>query len=433
MNGKGIHGPGALGWVFGSGYGGLVLLPLAAAMLSSAWSRQDAYEKLTSALALIFFSLLSLQPVLAARLKPLDRQFGLDVVYVLHKTMGMVAALVQVSALAFFLAEPGITVPVPTWAAAALMVAIGVTAFLHRELGMTYESWRLLHNLLFIAAFAAALVQAGRVIDSLASIPLAVIVVTQAALGAAAYAYHRFLGPAWRRKRLYRVASVTAEARNVWTVTFEPPEKGAGFDYLPGQFQFVTFDRGCGEEHPFTIATSPMNVGSHASTIKASGDFTRTIAGLRPGDLVGIQAAFGRFSHLLGPDGQHLVFIAGGIGITPFMSMLRYMRDRRDERDVVLFYANRTEEDIAFRKELDSIAALAAPRLRVIHVLDAPGATWQGEGGRIDRQIIERYVGDLHDKVFYLCGPPPMMNSLAAMLFDAGVPSRLIRTERFAL
>jgi predicted ferric reductase len=433
MNGRGTRGPSAARWFLGSIYVAAVLLPLAAALFSPAWERQDAYGKLTSALALTVFSLLSLQPVLAARLKPLDRQFGLDVVYVLHKTMGMTAALVQVSALAFYLATPGTAVPAPAWAAAALMITIGVTAFLHRELGITYEAWRLLHNVLFIAAFGAALIQAEGVVARLASLPLAGIIVLQAFLGAAAYAHHRFLGPALRRKRLYRIVNVAPEAQNVWTVMFEPPEKGARFDYLPGQFQFVTFDRGRGEEHPFTIATSPATAGSHASTIKASGDFTRTVGALRPGDLVGIQAAFGRFSHLLGPDSRRLVFIAGGIGITPFMSMLRYMRDRREDRDVVLFYANRTEDDIVFRKELDGIAALMAPRLRVIHVLDTPAAAWQGEKGRIDRKMIERYIDDLHDRVFYLCGPPPMMNALAAMLIDAGVPSRLVRTERFAL
>jgi predicted ferric reductase len=434
MNGKQASGPStSMRLLLGTVYGAAALLPAGAAMLSPAWERQDAHGKLTAALLLIVLSLLSLQPVLAARLRLLDRQFGLDMVYVFHKTMGMTASLVQVSALAFFLAAPDRAVPAAVWATAVFMVAISLTAFLHRELRMTYESWRLLHNLLFLVAFAAALAQAGGVISRLGNAPLTLLAGAQVLLGAAAYAHHRFLGPLRRRRQLFRVGSVAVEARNVWTVTFEAPENDRPFDYLPGQFQFVTFDRGRGEEHPFTIASSPANAGTHASTIKASGDFTRTIGALRPGDLVGIQAAFGRFSYVLGPDGRQLVFIAGGIGITPFMSMLRSMRDRGEERDVVLFYANRSEEDIAFRKELDSIEALAAPRLRVIHVLEAPGADWRGERGRIDRPMIEQYTGGLQGKVFYLCGPPPMMNALAAMLIDAGVASRHVRTERFAL
>jgi ferredoxin-NADP reductase len=248
-----------------------------------------------------------------------------------------------------------------------------------------------------------------------------------------AYVHHKFLGPAERRKGLYRVKSISAEAWNVWTLTFEPPKNIRRFDFLPGQFQFITFDQGKGEEHPFTIASSPMDASSHSSTIKGSGDFTKTIGTVKPGDLVNIQAAFGHFSHILEPHEQNLVFIAGGIGITPFMSMLRYMRDTGEDRDVLLFYANKSEEDIVFRRELDSIASLASPRLRVVHVLDAPGKEWQGEQGRIDRSLIEKYAGDLTRRLFYLCGPPPMMNALAALLIDAGVPAKRIRSERFAL
>jgi predicted ferric reductase len=434
MNGKGTYGP---SWgmkpVFGSAYAVTVFLPLAVAMATQTWQRQDEYGKLTSALVLVVYSLLSFQPVLAARLKSLDRQFGLDMVYVFHKTMGMIAALTQVCATAFFLADPGATVPKPVWPETALIIALGVSAFLYRELGLTYESWRRLHNVLFATVFFTSFLQAWIIINRLESITLAWIIVMQAALGTAAYVHHKFLGPAGRRKGLYRVKSISAEARNVWTLTFEPPENSRRFDFLPGQFQFITFDQGKGEEHPFTISSSPSIGNNHSSTIKGSGDFTKTIGSVKPGDQVGIQAPFGRFSHVLEPGERNPVFIAGGIGITPFMSMLRYMRDTGEDRDVLLFYANRSEEDIVFRNELDSMAALASPRLRVVHVLDVPGKEWQGEQGRIDRPLIEKYAGDLNNRLFYLCGPPPMMNALAALLIDAGVPAKRIRTERFAL
>jgi ferredoxin-NADP reductase len=68
-----------------------------------------------------------------------------------------------------------------------------------------------------------------------------------------------------------------------------------------------------------------------------------------------------------------------------------------------------------------------------VHVLDAPGQEWQGEQGRIDLPLIEKYAHDLRTRLFYLCGPPPMMNTLVAMLIDAGVPAKRIHTERFAL
>jgi predicted ferric reductase len=353
MNGKVTYGSSTgMRMVFGSAYVMLIFLPLAVAMLTSPWTSQDDYGKLISALTLIVYSLLSLQPVLAARLKPLDRQFGLDLMYVFHKTMGMIAALLQVCALAFFMADSAGAVPKAVWAGTVLIIVLGVTALLYRELGLTYESWRRLHNTLFMAVFLTAFFQAWTVAVRTGRPLLTGVIMMQAVMAIAAYIHHKFLGPAGRRKGLYRVKSVAMEANNVWTLTFEPKENNRQFNFLPGQFQFITFDRGKGEEHPFTISSSPIDAQSHSSTIKGSGDFTKTIGTVKPGDLVGIQAAFGRFSYLFEPDQRSLIFIAGGIGITPFMSMLRYMRDRKDDRDVVLFYANRSEEDIVDRKSV---------------------------------------------------------------------------------
>lgn len=433
MNGEGTYKRTTGMLIVGAAYVLAVFLPLAFVLPTSSWRQLDGSGKLTEALMLIVFSLLSLQPVLAARLRPLDRLFGLDIVYVVHKTMGMIAAVLQVCALAFLLAGRAGAVPQTVWTATTLIIVLGVTALLYREVGLSYEVWRRLHNVLFAAVYSAVFLQTWSIIAGSKSLPLSAIVLLQAILAAAAYVYHKFLGPSVRRKGLYRVKMVDPEARNVWTLTFEPPESRKRFDFLPGQFQFITFDRGRGEEHPFTISSSPTEAHNHTSTIKGSGDFTKTIGNVRPGDRVGIQAAFGRFSHVLEPGERNLVFIAGGIGITPFISMLRYMRDTGDDRDVVLFYANRSEEDIVFRRELDSMAAGGLPRLRVVHVLDTPGQDWRGEQGRIGRTLIERHVKDLDSRLFYLCGPPPMMNALAGMLIEAGVPARRIRTERFAL
>src|SRR5574340_443282 len=101
MNGRGIYGPSTgMRLVFVLSYFLMVFLPLAVAMMTPRWVGLNEYGKLTSSLALFFYSVLTLQPVLSARLRSLDRQFGLDMVYVFHKTMGMVAALSQVCAMA---------------------------------------------------------------------------------------------------------------------------------------------------------------------------------------------------------------------------------------------------------------------------------------------------------------------------------------------
>jgi ferredoxin-NADP reductase len=267
--------------------------------------------------------------------------------------------------------------------------------------------------------------------------PVTVIWVLLFVSAAAAYVYHKFVGPSLRGKRPFRVESIIRETHNVWTITLAPPEGREQFEYLPGQFQFLTFLRGSrlrGEEHPFTISSSPGRKGFHASTIKESGDFTRTIGETRAGDLVAVQAPFGRFSYLLHPGERDLVFIAGGVGITPLMSMLRHMRDMDADKEVLLLYANSTEQDILFRDELDRIASAERPRLSVVHVLSKAAPEWRGERGHIDQAVIRKYCrGDLEGKSFYLCGPPAMMTALIAAVIDLGVPSRRVRSERFAL
>ena len=148
------------------------------------------------------------------------------------------------------------------------------------------------------------------------------------------------------------------------------------------------------EEHHFTISSSPALAGSHTSTIKASGDFTAQIARVKPGDPVAIQAPFGRFSHVFYPEEQDLVFIAGGIGITPLMSNLRHLRDTGARRRVLLLYANRGEADIVFREELDRMAGAEAPQVEVVHILTRPDGNWPGESGRLDREKLRRLCGD---------------------------------------
>ena len=178
----------------------------------------------------------------------------------------------------------------------------------------------------------------------------------------------------------------------------------------------------------------PALAGSHTSTIKASGDFTAQIATVKPGDPVAIQAPFGRFSHVFYPEEQDLVFIAGGIGITPLMSNLRHLRDTGARRRVLLLYSNRGEADIVFKEELDRMAGAEAPQVEVVHILTRPDSNWPGESGRLDREKLRRLCGDrLGSSVFLLCCPPPMIQGLVASLRELGVPMSRISYEYFSL
>jgi predicted ferric reductase len=386
-------------------------------------------------LILAVFPILSLQPVLSARLRVLDRSFGLDTIYILHKIMGMTAVATLIGAVVLQAGEKeGVSQALPGVVAAGLSLVLVLTAFFYRELRIRYESWRRLHNVLAVAALSTLYAHALFITAGYSKTPMRIVLTLYLATGAAAYLWHCLIGPIGRRRNLYRIAHVARETPNVWSLTLEPLEGAARFDFLPGQFQFLTFKQGKGEEHPFTISSSPTLPGVHTATIKESGDFTRGIGMVRPGDLLAVQAPFGRFSYLLYPDEHDIVFIAGGIGITPIMSMLRHMRDSRADKDIELFSANHGEEDIVFRRELEEIAKGEAPRLRVRHVLSKPGPGWTGERGHIDWPLLEKNLsGDLRAKAYYLCGPPTLMNALITTLIDKGIPARQVRSEQFSL
>jgi ferredoxin-NADP reductase len=126
------------------------------------------------------------------------------------------------------------------------------------------------------------------------------------------------------------------------------------------------------------------------------------------------------------------VFFAGGVGITPFISMLRTMADRGDRRPVTLFYGDPTWDGIAFREEIERLQGLLD--LTVVFVLEKPPEGWEGESGFIDADVLKRHLPSRQlDRLHLICGPIPMIDAVEAALQQRGVPMQRIRSERFDL
>jgi predicted ferric reductase len=166
-----------------------------------------------------------------------------------------------------------------------------------------------------------------------------------------------------------------------------------------------------------------------AVTIKEAGDFTRTVKDVEPGTPAYLEGPHGAFS-VDRYDASGCVFVAGGVGITPVISMLRTLADRADPRPQLLVYGSRSWDETTFREELASLEARLD--LRVVYVLSSAPDDWEGERGRITYELLERYLPE--DKAAFLhfiCGPPPMMDAVERALLRAGVPWPRIYTERF--
>ncbi len=396
--------------------------------------------------ALTGFMILVLQFLIAARVKWIEKAFGLDILLRFHK-------YIAVSALCLLLIHPlllaqgvygwelvySLNQPWPVWAGRiALILLIGVVliSVYQGRIGLSFEKWRLGHNISAPAVLILGFLHSWFIGIDLELVQMQIIWVVALILAIIIFVYHRIIRPKLLKQQAYTVKEVIPEADDVWTVKMTPPEGRTIGEYMPGQFHFLTFYRDLTlpvEEHHWTISSSPAQKDYLTSTIKAVGDFPSTIGQTRPGDTVAVQGPFGRFSHKFHPEDKDLVFLVGGIGITPVMAMLRYMRDTRDPRSVILMYANRREDQIVFRNELDEMASGGYPDLKLIHILSRPGEEWTGESGHMNREKIEKYCGqDLEGKTFYICGPVTMSDNLIAALLDMGVPKKRMRREIFS-
>ena len=421
------------------------------ALLLLTWVRPHTGDGLIHQLGkncgLVAFVILLLQAVLAARPKWVERPFGLDMVFRFHKAAGATALgllLLHVTLVAWgshhWQLLTALVIRWPVWLGrvALLTLAVNVTASLwRRKLRIEFERWRRWHNVLGVLILTFGFVHSFLLGGDLQAPAMRVYWVAALGAVAAVYLWHKTVRPRRLRRRPYTVSAVRREAPRVWTIELAPPAGERVFPDAPGQFHYITFRRGRGPpgaEHHWTISSTPTRTAL-ASTIKEVGDFTSTIGQTRVGDRAEVDGAYGRFSYLFYPAEDDLLFVAGGIGITPFLAMLRHMHDTDADKKVLLLWSNRSEQDLVARQELDQIAASGRPQLKVVHFLTRPGEDWRGERGRIGAEVLAPYLAPpaAGTRGAYVCCPPPMARDVIRALGQLGLPARRIHEEGFAL
>jgi ferredoxin-NADP reductase len=211
--------------------------------------------------------------------------------------------------------------------------------------------------------------------------------------------------------------------------------KGQSFDYKPGQYVFYELDELAypderGKRRHFTISSAPSEKGIAMFTTRLRGSgFKETLRYAPLGYELSMETPRGSF---IVPDGEtrHLVFIAGGIGVTPYRSMLRNAVDTNAPLHATLFCFNRGTADIIYRQELEQITK-EMPSLSLVHVLSELQPGWTGETGRLDETLLRKYVPDLQQAYFMVSGPPPMVNAYVELLKQLGVADDAIRKDSF--
>jgi predicted ferric reductase len=319
------------------------------------------------------------------------------------------------------------------WAQAAwlLLIFLMGASLLRLRLQLNYEVWRVTHGLLavLITSFALLHVRAVGVYVQHGTWKPWVFGLFSV-LFISLLAWVRVFKPIARLWRTYDVLEMKPEPGGAVTVRLEP-EWGKGLRFRAGQFCWITLGRGpfSQNEHPFSIASSSARPRCVEFTVKQLGDFTATIGDIPPGTRAYLDGPFGNFG-VGWESAEQLLLVAGGIGITPNMSILRTMADTSDPRPVTLVYGNNDWDGIVFRDELASLEQQL--HLTVIHVLAKGHPGWEGDVGFINADILRRGLPDDFGGVqCYVCGPPPMMAAVEKALIGLGVPPRQVHSELF--
>jgi predicted ferric reductase len=421
----------------------LTLLPIFVMMVDMTRPGRNFWTEFSVALGFLGLAMMGLQFIMTARFPGVTSPYGIDVVYHFHRQISFVIfALILAHPLILFITRPNtlefLNIATAPWSARLGIAALLALAFvtftsLYRlPLRFSYEPWRISHGLvgaLAIVLSRAHMLFVGYYVDSTAK---QIVWLVHGILWIGALVYIRIAKPLTMLRRPYKVEEVRQEKGNVYTLVLKP-DGHKGMQFKPGQFAWLTIWNSpfAIKEHPFSFSSSAMENGRLELAIKELGDFTSKIKTIIPETTAYLDGPYGVFSIDDNPAPGY-VFLAGGIGITPMMSMLRTMRDRNDQRPVILFYGNKTEDDITFQEEIDELKNQV--NLEVVHVLEEAPDGWKGESGFITPTMMARYLPENRfDLLYFICGPEPMMDAVESGLVQLGIPLDQTHAERFNL
>jgi ferredoxin-NADP reductase len=221
-------------------------------------------------------------------------------------------------------------------------------------------------------------------------------------------------------------------AEGTMTFEFEKPE---GYNFTAGQATDWTMIDPAetdaeGNSRSFSLACAPGETVLRLATRMRDTAFKRCMKAMPIGGEISIDDPWGEFV-LDGGEAIPAVFLCGGIGITPFYSMMVDATLKHTSRDLYLFYSNKTPKDAPFRAEINEMAVKNSA-IKLIETLTEGDASWSGERGFIDRAMLERHLSNLSRPTYYIAGPPQMVAAMNKMLLGAGVNESRIKLDEFS-
>lgn len=413
----------------------------------------DVFANLGRMAGIVGFVLYAINMVLNLRMRWLENLFGgLNKVYIAHHITGGIALAVLLfhplfmairnieigvvsslnDALASILLQPISTADSTAVVQENIAINAGIIAFwglvvllmITFFVRLPYQFWLFTHRFLGVAFLFAGIHVLLISSDVRGNPILFMYMALWLCIGLAAFVYKTLLGNIFIRRVSYKIVQTYALAGNIIAIEMKALTKPIQF--TPGQFVFIRFlksdkDGIPKEVHPFSIASAPTEPMLRLY-VKALGDYTKSLNNLKKGAVVEVEGAFGRFSYTRFNTSQQ-VWIGGGIGITPFLSMARSIQP--DAPKIDMFYCASSREELVDQEALSEYLPSHYPQF-TYHVYIA-----KEQPGYISALYIQRLSGQLTNKEIFICGPPDMMKSLRTQLRELGVPNGKIHTEEF--
>ncbi len=361
-----------------------------------------------------------------------DRFFGMDKIIKFQRKFALFTALFVLAHPLFFMLGRKKILPflIPDFSrlpltlgiiALYIFIAIMIASAFYKRI--SYAVWQYLHVITY-ALFWFSLYHAVNLGSDSAYWPMKTAYLILTGAVAAGLVYRAVYKLKQRRAGKFYVANVKQENQDVFTLTLKPEKK---FNFKAGQFCFLRLKQAkLYARHPFTIASSPAE-DELRFVIKIQGRFTKALKNLKAGEEVIVDGPFGIFT--VNDQAKDLVLIAGGVGIAPFLSMLRNGLIEKTNRNIVLLYGAKTEAELIYRTELESLKNSRFKKVFVIS--DQTAASAECENGYINQEIIKKYISNLNNSLFYVCGPELMKTSLKEILADLKVSRKNIISEDF--
>jgi len=377
--------------------------------------------------------LFSLNLILSLRVKVIENLvYGLNNVYNFHHKIGAISFILLLfhplflvcsylsvslkSAAEFFI--PFYNIPITYGSISLLLMTVLIALTFYIKL--KYNNWKFSHKFMVLVFVFALLHSIYITSDISRDVFLRVYLLGLGMIGLVASFYQAFLSQYINRHAIYNLKKINILNPQVVELELEP--RGRKIKFFPGQFIFIRFLSGSigTEAHPFSISSGSSN-NNIQIIIKSLGDFTDKLKDLQPGLPVAIEGPYGKFCHL-NILNKNQVWIAGGVGVTPFISMARSLSD--DSYHIDLYYCVNKPEEAVLLNELKEMEL--SKKIRVI--------PWYScDKGYLDAKTILEFSPGLENKDILLCGPAPFMFGLRKQLLNLNIKRKNIHFENFKL